>query len=170
MQHSPHASPSGSPLDPAAHAAFSAFNRAAHAHRQLMMRMLSEHGAHPAQIFCIKTLSSHDGITQRDLAELLHISRPTLTVMLQKMEKAGLIERIADEKDQRYTRIWLTKGGWALHEQIHGVLDAIVEAGLGPMSEADQQELARLLGMFAENIQAAIDTNSPKTEQDKDAS
>ncbi len=139
-----------------AHAAFAAFGLAMHAHRQLMMRRLAEHDAHPAQTFCIKALSTHDGITQRDLAEMLHIARPTATVMLQKMEKAGLVERRVDEKDQRYTRIYLTERGWALHDEVHVILDEIVSTGIGPMSSEDQQEFARLLGDFAENIKAAL--------------
>ena len=139
-----------------AHAAFAAFSRAMHAHRQLMMRELGEHRTPPAQVFCVKALSGHDGITQRDLAEVLHIARPTATVMLQKMEKAGLVERRVDERDQRYTRIYLTKQGWALHDEIHEILDEIVESGIGPMPEKDQAEFARLLGAFAENIQAAL--------------
>jgi MarR family transcriptional regulator, organic hydroperoxide resistance regulator len=149
-----------------AHAAFAAFGRAMHAHRQLMMNKLSEHHVHPAQTFCMKALSTNDGITQRDLAQLLNIARPTATVMLQKMEKAGLIERRVDEQDQRYTRIYLSEEGWALHDEMHGIIDEIITSGISPMPESDQEELARLLGMFADNIQASLGTTpSPQVQE-----
>lgn len=144
-----------------ASAAFAAFNRATHSHRQLMMRKVAEHHVHQAQMFCIKALSAHDGITQRDLAELLNVSRPTVTVMLQKMQKAGLVERRVDEKDQRYTRIFLTQEGWAIHEQMHDILEEIVAVGIGPMTEKDQRDLARLLGILGDNIQDAIEAMPP---------
>lgn len=149
--------------------AFAAFIRAMHAHRQLIMRKLAEHGAHPGQMFCMKALSAHDGITQRDLAELLHVARPTVTVMLQKMEKAGLVERRVDERDQRYTRIYLTEDGWATHDQIHGILDEMIDSALGPMPEEDQRELARLLGTLGDNLQATSDAMPPSTHGNPDA-
>ncbi len=141
---------------------FAAFARAMHAHRQLMMRRLAEHGAHPGQMFCIKALTEHDGITQRDMAELLHVARPTVTVMLQKMETAGLVERRVDERDQRYTRIYLTEAGWAMHGQIHGILDEMTDLAVGPMPADDQRDLARLLGTLADNLQTASDAMSPR--------
>ena len=152
-----------------AHAAFVAFSRAMHAHRQLMMRKLAEHDTPPAQIFCVKALSRNDGITQRDLAEVLHIARPTTTVMLQKMEKAGLVERRVDERDQRYTRIYLTQRGRALHDEIHDILDEIVESGIGPMPKKDQTEFARLLGEFAENIDTKLAAAAPNASAEEQA-
>jgi len=89
------------------------------------------------------------------LANARHIARPTLTVMLQKMEKAGLIERRADEHDQRYTRIYLTDRGEAMHQEMHGLLDEMVDETVGKLSEADQEELVRLMGLLADALGAA---------------
>ena len=115
--------------------------RAMHAHRQLMARKMSANGIHPAQMFCLREVAHDAGITQRDLAEKLCVARPTLTVMLQKMEKAGLIERRADETDQRYTRIYLAAGRRKLvHEQMHGVVGEVVAEMVGPLSEPDRAE------------------------------
>lgn len=159
-----------SPERSAPQSVFAAFVRAMHAHKQLMMRRLAEYGAHPGQMFCIKALTAHDGITQRDLAELLHVARPTVTVMLQKMEKAGLVERRVDERDQRYTRIYLTEAGWAMHSQIHGILDEMIDSAVGPMPADDQRELVRLLGTLADNLEAASDAMSPSTDGNPSAS
>jgi len=159
-----HVQDADSPERSIAKSVFAAFARAMHAHRQLMMRRLAEHGAHPGQMFCIKALTEHDGITQRDIAELLHVARPTVTVMLQKMETAGLVERRVDERDQRYTRTYLTEAGWAMHGQIHGILDEMVDSAVGPMPTDDQRELARLLGTLADNLQTASDAMSPSTD------
>ena len=121
---------------------FGAFHRLIRSNRQLMGRRLTEHGGHPGQTFCLRVLAETDGITQRDLAERLNVTRPTVTVMLQKMEKAGLVERRSDDADQRYTRIYLTKAGGQLHEEMHRQLDQMILDVVGPLSEKDQQELA----------------------------
>ena len=42
---------------------------------------------------------------------MLHLSRPSVTAMLQALEKSGAIERRSDERDQRLTRVYLTDEG-----------------------------------------------------------
>lgn len=142
--------------DPLAHRVFHAFRRTAHLHKHVFMRRLAEKGTHPGQAMSLWMLAKHDGMTQRDLADLLHVSRPTVTVMLQKMEKAGLIERRVDETDQRYTRLHLTPAGRRLHERILTVHADIVDATVARMTEADQRELERLLGILADNLASAM--------------
>ena len=131
--------------------------RAMHAHRQLMARKMSARGIPPAQMFCLREVAHDPGITQRDLAEKLNVSRPTLTVMLHKMAKSGLIERRADETDQRYTRIYLAADGASVHEQMHGVVGEVIAEMVGPLSEPDRAELARLLQSLGDNMTAALD-------------
>jgi len=55
---------------------FRAFLAALRLHRQLMVKTLAGHGTHPGQAVCLRLLATHDGITQRDLATALHLSRP----------------------------------------------------------------------------------------------
>lgn len=143
--------------DPLSSAVVGAFMRTVHAHRQLMARKMTDHGIPSAQIFCLKEIAHNDGITQRDLAEKLSVSRPTLTVMLQKMERAGLIERRSDSADQRYTRLHVSAQGAAIHEDMHVVLGQMVEDVAGPMSDADKADLARLLGIMHDNMTAALE-------------
>lgn len=138
-------------------AVFGAFMRAMHAHRQLMSRKMSAHGIPPAQMFCLREVAHNPGITQRDLAEKLNVSRPTLTVMLHKMEKAGLVERRADEHDQRFTRIGLASEGAGVHDEMHSVVTEVVAEMVGPLSELDRLELARLLGLLGDNMTAALE-------------
>lgn len=144
--------------DPVSSAVFGSFMRAMHAHRQLMARKMSAHGVHPAQMFCLSEIAHNDGATQSDLADKLHISRPTLTVMLQKMEKAGMIERRADESDQRYTRIYLTPEGERIHDRMHDIIGEAITEMNGSLSETDRRELARLLGLLADSIDNALET------------
>ncbi len=141
---------------------FGAFHRVMQAHRQLMGRKVSEHGAHPGQAICMREVVHHPGINQRDLAERLHLARPTVTVMLQKLEKAGLIERRPDENDQRFTRIYPTELGNAQHLEMHEVLGEVVDASVAPMCEKDQLELKRLLMLMADNMETALQATDGK--------
>jgi DNA-binding MarR family transcriptional regulator len=153
-------------IDPSSSAAWHAWMRTLHAYRRLMSRALGENKVPPGQIFALREIGHCDGVTQRDLAEKLRISRPTLTVMLQKMEKSGLIERSSDESDHRFTRLHLTASGTAEHERMHGFMGAVVTQAMGPLSEADRDELARLLTLVNDNITTALQATPSENQDD----
>ena len=125
------------------------------AQKRLLVRRLAEKDAHLGQAFSLWALKAHEGISQRDLAERLGVAPPTVNIMLKKMEKAGLIERRADAQDQRYTRIYLTELGRARHSELEAIHAEVVRATVGDMSDEEQRELERLLGVVARNLAAA---------------
>ena len=143
--------------DPTSAAVMDAMRRMMHLNRQLLMRSMGDKGGHPAQAACLWTLLAHEGLSQRDLAQHLHVAAPTVTIMLQKMEKAGMIDRRPDETDQRLTRIGLTQQGRKLARELLAVRDGYLQTTIGAMSEADRSELARLLGMLADNTARALE-------------
>ena len=135
---------------------FRAFLNALRLHRQLMIATLAEHDSHPGQAICLRFLSANDGITQRDLADALHLARPTVSKMLQAMEKAGAIERRPDEHDQRLTRVCLTAAGHELETELRTVSAAYINKTMGTLPERDRRELGRLLEALNGSISAVI--------------
>ena len=130
--------------------------RTLHLHRQLMVKLMSHQDSHPGQAFCLRMLGANDGITQRDLAEAMQLSRPAVTTMLQRMEKSGLIVRRADEADQRLTRVYLTDEGRALEDQMRETFASYISQVFDSMSVGDRRDLERLLGIVAENTERAL--------------
>lgn len=143
-------------MDPLSASVLAAFRKAMHLNRQLFMRLAADKGGHPGKTVVLGMLAAHDGVNQRDLAELLHLARPTVTIMLQKLEQAGLIERWNDENDSRLTRIRLTDKGRASNEELGAAYADYVNATIGAMSEVDRAEFARLLGVLTDNTALAL--------------
>lgn len=115
------------------------------AHRNKAQELLSRVDLHPGQEFLLYNLWAGDGLTQSDLGERLGVQPATLTRMLDRMEKAALVERQPDPHDQRVSRVYLTATGRALEApvcDIWGDLEAAMVAGLSP---AEVDELRRLL-------------------------
>jgi DNA-binding MarR family transcriptional regulator len=135
---------------------FRAFLNAMRLHRQLMIAALAERDTHPGQAICLRFLSANEGITQRDLADALHLARPTVSKMLQAMERAGAIERRSDEHDQRLTRVHLSAAGHELETELRAVSAASINETIGALSERDRREFERLLGALSASISAAI--------------
>jgi DNA-binding MarR family transcriptional regulator len=135
---------------------FRAFVNALRLHRQLMIAALAEIDTHPGQAFCLRFLAANDDVTQRDLADSLHLAPPTVSKMLQAMEKAGAIERRPDEHDQRLTRVHLTTAGHELEAELRTVSAAQINETVGALSEHDRRELGRLLEALSANITTAL--------------
>lgn len=64
-----------------------------------------------AQSRLLTVVAENDGITQRELAEILDVRPSSLTAMVGKMEQFELIKRKQDEKDQRVMHIYITDKG-----------------------------------------------------------
>lgn len=92
-------------------------------------------GLYPGQPSLLHHLVQQDGPSQTELAELMHITTPTLTRMITRMEKAGFVSRVPDPLDQRATRIYLTPLGKITQEkaeQLRFEMDAILTSGFTP--------------------------------------
>ncbi len=59
-----------------------------------------------------------EDVYQRDIEKLSKLRRSTTTVMLQKMEQKGLIERHSVDTDARLKKITLTPKAIAMHKQV----------------------------------------------------
>ncbi|MCE5191091.1 MAG: MarR family transcriptional regulator [Actinomycetia bacterium] len=155
-------------VDPLSARVFRAFKTQMMLNRRLMAKMFADETIHPAQGMCLRALSGHDGISQSDLAQMLRVSRPTVTTMLQKMEAAGMIERRPDEHDARLTRIHLTDEGRTMSERIHAVFGKSIAASIGQMPEDDRGELERLLNDLNAYVRGAIETYDQAGDERKD--
>ncbi len=153
---SPHLEEDG--VDELSAETFRAFIGTMRLHARLITRLVDEdEGVHPGQLFCLRVVANHDGITQRDLAEELHVARPSVTRMVQAMERAGMVERRDDEQDQRLTRVYLTDRGREFDTKFRHIAAAYVKDTIGRLPEADRRELIRLLHAFRGALTAAID-------------
>lgn len=144
-------------FDPVTTQAFQAFGRALHMHRQAMQRRFaSPEMHHHAEVFALRMLAHNDGLSQRDLAETLHLSPSRITSILQGMEKQGIVRREADTVDQRVTRVFLTEEGRKREMQQRAEFEDYLNKTIGALSDHDKQELARILDEVSGHIAALI--------------
>ena len=101
------------------------------------------------------SLVHSDGLTQFELAKLSHLTPPTVSVTLQKMEHDGLIKRVPDELDQRQMRVFLTEKGRQDERANKRKADETEETVLSCLSPEERAVLrgylARIYDSMAEN-------------------
>lgn len=73
------------------------------------------------------TLKENSNVSSRELAELLDIRPSSLTELLNRLERDGLLKRTADENDKRVVRVALTEKGEQLESEIAAERNARLE-------------------------------------------
>ena len=88
---------------------------------------LQSFGLTPVQYFVIMNLYHHDGMKFKDLANALSIEGPTLTGLLDRMERSGFLERRGDPEDRRSVLVYLTDKGKLIGPKIHNLAGQLDE-------------------------------------------
>ena len=81
------------------------------------------------------TLFEEDDIIIKDIAARTKLSLPTITVMLQQMERVGILKRRRDPDDGRAVRVRLTPLARSLESRCHTAVDrlnAVLQKGMSP--------------------------------------
>ena len=91
-------------------------------------------------------------VTERELADHIHITPPSVNVAVQKLEKLGYIRKEQDEKDQRMTRIHLTERGEKILGNMHEILRSTEDTLLKNMSTEEKILCRRLLLQMSDNL------------------
>jgi DNA-binding MarR family transcriptional regulator len=75
---------------------------------QALRREIADHGVVPGQFPALLNLFQEDGLTQAELTRRAGVEQPTMANTLNRMERDGLITRVADPADRRRVRVHLT--------------------------------------------------------------
>jgi len=124
--------------------------------------MMSRHfGATGPQWRALAALGRTPGMTQAALAAWLEVEAITAGRMVDRLEKAGLVERRADPADRRAWRLHLTKAAEPLLGQLQSCADALVADTLTGIAEPEREQLMALLGRMRANL--LEDSSVPST-------
>jgi len=86
-----------------------------------------------------------DGVSQKDLAELLGVEGPTLVRLLDRLEADGWVERRMCEHDRRSRRIHLSQNANAMLAKIEAIAAELRRELLADMGDDDLATLQRML-------------------------
>jgi DNA-binding MarR family transcriptional regulator len=111
-----------------------------------------------AQAGLLFFLAKNDGALMNEAAAALDAKAPGMSGLVDRAERAGLIERRADEFDGRASRLWLTQGGRAaLKRSKAGLADLNARLTDG-FTAAEIEVVARWLTSLQQKF-PAIDDN-----------
>jgi MarR family transcriptional regulator, 2-MHQ and catechol-resistance regulon repressor len=112
-------------------------------------------GLTPAQFGVIECLGHLGKMLIGDLTKKHLVSGGNMTVVVDNLEKDGLVERIVDAEDHRAFYVKLTPKGKRLFDKIFLKHAQYVVKLASMLSESEQVELALLLKKLGTNLQDA---------------
>lgn len=129
-----------------------------HQYTSVNYKRLMKIGIHPGQLAFLKIIKEKEGISQRELAELLHVKAPTVAVTVKRLEKAEVIERRPDPKDMRVSRLYLKEKGKALAEEVIQNLDVNEKVVTSGFTEEEVSMLIGFLERMTKNLEQLKET------------
>jgi DNA-binding MarR family transcriptional regulator len=125
--------------------------------RGFMHSLWDEVGLYRGQPFLLAVLWENEGITHSELARRMHVSPATVTNMIKRMEKGGLLERRPDDEDQRVSHVHLTDAGRAIRARVDQRWREVETQVFGSFSEEEQARLRALLERVREELMQLYD-------------
>lgn len=110
---------------------------------------VSEHGVTTQQWAVLGALSRkraiEEGLSVKQLMEFLMVSRQSLTAILDRLEAAGLVERVKTDGDGRLRHVRLTQAGTKMWSKLLPKIHGFYESALADLSLEEAFLLMRLL-------------------------
>jgi len=100
-----------------------------------------------------------------DIEEKFHLSHPTVSGLLSRLEKKDFIEFRPDPQDRRCKRIFLLDRGRACHDSIMQAIAVNEEKVVRGFTREEQAQFAAFLERAAANLDARPCCNFPKEEK-----
>lgn len=119
--------------------------------------LLSEIGIYQGQPPLLFTLEKRDGLSQREIADILKMAPSTITVMLKRMEKSGLLTRKQDPKDQRISRVHLTDQGRDVCKKAKKAMKDLSEECFSEFSIEEKETFKELLKKMGNNLKENLE-------------
>ncbi|QEL22680.1 MarR family transcriptional regulator [Bosea sp. F3-2] len=113
-----------------------------------------QHGTTRAQWGVMSRLRRQEGLNQAALAEQMDLQPISLARLLDRLQGQNLIERREDPADRRAYRLYLTREGRALVDDLDEVRTAIAQEVLGGVDEGSILSALETLATIREQTRA----------------
>jgi DNA-binding MarR family transcriptional regulator len=128
------------------------------AHQRATMRFQEAMGSYkltPTQFAALATILKHSEISQNQLGRLTAMDPSTVSLVIRKLSKEGLVESSGSQNDQRLTLIRLTDKGTRVTLPLLAVSVEVGRRVLAPLTPAEQALFMTLLDRVAAGTEVA---------------
>lgn len=122
-------------------------------HRRNVDALIQQYEVFPGQPPILLRLAKKDGLIQKEIAEHIHIKPASLTTMLTRMEKSGMVTRRTDPHDQRISRVFLTEKGHRASHAVKKVMQDLEEKCFENFNDEEKELFKTMLLKIQSNME-----------------
>lgn len=105
------------------------------------------------QLHCLELILEMQNPSLSELADRMNISRASISVMIERLERNFMIQRVTSDKDRRIAHVHLTGDGEraaTLHKEMHRRIAGLLT---GEMTESEKEILIVLLNKSVNTLE-----------------
>lgn len=119
------------------------------------LRQQDHTGLGPTITAALASIAKHGGPTHGELAAMEQVAPPTITAVVGKMEKLGLVSRVTDATDRRVTRILITPAGVDQLDGVRSRRTSWLASQLSSLTDDERRRLADAADVLAKLVNVA---------------
>ena len=121
-----------------------------------LLRAFSQEELHitTEQWSVLSCLWKEDRVTQSDLCDLTRKDKPSMTRLIDNLQRSKIVVRVPHATDRRVNLIHLTQYGASLHEKVGAVVQSVVDKALENISESEVTVARTVLNQIIANLDA----------------
>lgn len=123
-------------------------------------------GVTNAQLFLLQQIRRGRHLTVNDLAALAMTTQSTVSIVLSRLERKGLVKRTRSPADRRSVVLQLTAAGKRVLRRAPRAATSEVMGALGRLTRAELRALSRGLGALGRELRLAVKPPSMLFEKD----
>ncbi len=128
--------------------------------RRLTKGMAREVGLTGPQLTVLKLLETFQDLSLSSLSERIRAQNSTVTGIIDRMEREGLVGRERSTSDRRVVHIKLTEKGAALAREVRVEPLEIFRSALTSLTAADLKDLLRILMKLQKRVLARVEAQA----------
>ncbi|TDL92604.1 MarR family transcriptional regulator [Vibrio vulnificus] len=109
------------------------------------IKLLEEFGVTPAQYGVLNCLWREGQLSPKQIGEMVYLEAPTVSGILDKMQKAELIERSVDPKNRRNVLVMATQKSKEIRDEVEAATIKLNNKVLQNLSDNDKVVLKKAL-------------------------
>jgi hypothetical protein len=109
----------------------------------------------PERLF-VRVVGVRPGITPRELARTLRVHPSSVTVLIKRMERRGLVARGVNPADARSFHLYLTPDGHRVDGFREGTIEAVVQEAITASNRHDVEKASDLLVTIARHLSSSM--------------
>ena len=121
--------------------------------RSIVQNYLNTLGLYIGQPRVLFYLEDNTKISQRELSDMLEISKEATSVSLRRLEKAGFIERYECQKDRRIKLLVLSDQGLEVVKDLRKNFDEINSRMFTGLNTEETKELKRMVSIMTSSLE-----------------